>query len=345
MNNNNAINGDGIERVLDRFRVDLTSLEASLRNQEISSSLYKDIDTVGKIIMLRKTPPSPSRPRCANLTLSPIPVIQNLRRDVYGNILLTQMEMLTYIWLPHFASAEMTYDSVLALLTYISLLKEATSIPVMPPLYVLLITVLISLGNCVLLPSIVTFIPLIPFHRSHLSEEYSELSIFFSPHREEEDEGEDSEEQPQPQQLDSCLPFALPIAATALRMSDQIFNNINATSDQGMSLTIRSQNILILRIIFLNAVKCSSVPPSVSVSMLAKIEAGKELKEFGLRELIRSGRPEAAVEWLLDRGLVIEAIEICRESAIKIGHVYVVHLYVNNILHIKMFDSYYVPRN
>jgi hypothetical protein len=181
--------------------------------------------------------------------------MQNLRRDVYGNILLTQMEMLTLIWLPHFASAEMTYDSVLALLTYINLLKEATSVPVMPPLYVLLITVLISLGNCVLL---FTFIPLIPFHRSHFSEEYSELSIlfrgeFFSPHREEEVEGEDSEEQPQPQLLDSCLSFALPIAATALRMSDQIFNNINATSDQGMSIAIRSQNILLLRIIFLKA--------------------------------------------------------------------------------------------
>ena len=59
--------------------------------------------------------------------------------------------------------------------------------------------------------------------------------------------------------------------------------------------------------------------PSVSVSMLAKMEAGRELKEFGLRELIRSGRPAAAVEWLLERGLVIEAIEICRGSAIKRG--------------------------
>lgn len=79
--------------------------------------------------------------------------------------------------------------------------------------------------------------------------------------------------------------------------------------------------------------------------MLAKLEAGKELKEFGLRELIRSGRPEAAVEWLLERGLVFEAIEICRESAIKIGHLYVVHLYANYIQHIRMFYSYYVPRN
>lgn len=145
---NNANNGDGIERALDRFRVDLTSLEASLRNQDMSSSLYKDIETIGKIIMQRKnSSAAPSHQCCDNLTLSPIPVVQNLRRDVYGNIFLTQTEMLSYIWLPHFASAEMNYDSVLALLTYIGLLKEAASVPIMPPLYVLLITVLISLGK------------------------------------------------------------------------------------------------------------------------------------------------------------------------------------------------------
>lgn len=82
------------------------------------------------------------------------------------------------------------------------------------------------------------------------------------------------------------------------------------------------------------------MPPVVSVSMLAKLEAGKELKEFGVRELIRSGRPEAAVEWLLERGLVIEAIEICRESSMKTGAVkHPVYTYLLYILLRTFFSS------
>ena len=144
---NNASIGECIERTLERFRVDLSTLEASLRDQEMSTALYKDIETVGKIISQRRAPPDPNHQRRDDLTLSPVPMMESLRRDVYGIILLTQVEMITHIWLPHFASTEMKYDSVLSLLAYIGLLKEAASIPIAPPLFVLLITVLVSLGD------------------------------------------------------------------------------------------------------------------------------------------------------------------------------------------------------
>lgn len=145
---NNGSNGDSIERVLERFRVDLTTLEASLRDQDYSTALYKDIETVGQIISQRKA--NSNFQRSDYLTLSPVPMLESLRRDVYGNILLTQVEMITYIWLPHFASAEINYDSVLSLLAYIGLLKEAASIPIVPPIFVLLMTVLVSLGDHIL---------------------------------------------------------------------------------------------------------------------------------------------------------------------------------------------------
>ena len=278
---------EAAEKDKGKFKVDLTPLDGADDFDETHRAVFKDIDSIGRALRDQKS--------VTLSTMASMPYV--LRRDNFGDIIITQTEMLLSVWLPHFAAGtfpssntavnvhQSADSSLLALTTYINMLKGAqgavgiavSSSPTNPPK-----GSASGASPAVAAGAITVIAPLYSLLMTalHSKKAFRELSLlasrgFFSSSPYASSSDTDSQ--------NSVTSFHT--AVEALQISQRIYQ----------MLTDRSQR----------------------ASQLAKddiysaLEAVRDLKAFGQDTLLQLGQGSTLVQWLLDTGRVMDAIDIC----------------------------------
>lgn len=302
--NDNELAAAEAARVIKRFRVNLDPLESestalSSFSGELATAIVKtDIAVVGEILMflhMKRSSDSSSLRESKDIgeqLLSNNPLAPNTRRDVYGDLIITQTEMLFHVWLPLFADPRTNADQcTLALAQYIGLLTQLPQplpVPIHPQsaqyqhskvavcegLYLLLMTVLFS------------------------KRDFKELSNLLH---------------------SGFIPGDNPtvdIAMEALKMSEIILDRISRAT----SLQHSTSNAAELE----NCRLDPNRPPlqlnryrRISNQESCEFEAAVTLQKCGEDMMLRLGLTLQLVRWFLARGSVLDAIRLCSRSSVN----------------------------